>query len=160
MRRPRGFTYTELLCVLAIIAVGWMLILPAVTRAREAADAADCALRLRHIGFALRMYADDNYGHLPPNLEAAVSRYLQDGQVLRCPTVLTWERRWRGTVDPAPPGSTDYLYAPGLSIDDLPRQVVAWDSAPRHHGAANMLNLQGDVQRVKAKPSVRAGGER
>src|SRR5690606_17549096 len=64
--RPRGagFTLVELLVVVGIIAVLLGLLLPALGRARAAADATACLANLRNMALAAQMYAHDNQGYL------------------------------------------------------------------------------------------------
>jgi prepilin-type N-terminal cleavage/methylation domain-containing protein/prepilin-type processing-associated H-X9-DG protein len=60
----QAFTLVELLVVIAIIALLAALLLPALSRARSAAESAVCKSNLRQILFGLNMYADD-FGVFP-----------------------------------------------------------------------------------------------
>src|SRR5258706_12749040 len=52
-RTPRGFSLLELLIVIGIIAVMFVLLLPAIHTARLEAQVTQCATQLRQIGHAL-----------------------------------------------------------------------------------------------------------
>jgi len=60
-----GFTLIELLVVIAIIAVLAALLLPVLSRAKQASHSAVCRNNLRQWGIALRLYLD-NYNAFPP----------------------------------------------------------------------------------------------
>jgi prepilin-type processing-associated H-X9-DG protein len=60
-----GFTLVELLVVIGIIALLISVLLPALTKAREAANAAVCMSNLRQFGIGLQIYSDQNKGSLP-----------------------------------------------------------------------------------------------
>lgn len=100
----RGFTLLELLVVLGILALLAGLLLPGLSRAREAGRATACMGHLRQIGLALQMYVDQNHQRLPvmrdrppdtnslppgpvlPGPDQVLADEVGDVRVFRCPS--------------------------------------------------------------------------
>jgi prepilin-type N-terminal cleavage/methylation domain-containing protein len=54
--RSRGFTLTELLVVIGLIAMLISLLMPVLSKARSAANSAGCLSNLRQLGSAWQIY--------------------------------------------------------------------------------------------------------
>src|SRR5262245_4593835 len=67
MRRHKAFTLVELLVVIGIIALLISILLPTLSRAREAANTVKCAANLRSLGQGIADYVANNKGTLPPS---------------------------------------------------------------------------------------------
>jgi prepilin-type processing-associated H-X9-DG protein len=87
-KATRGFTITELLVVVGMIAVLVSLLMPAITRARAAANAATCLSNLRQMSTAWNLYCNESKGRLPEYLFAT-------------PTTpdIAWQAYWPGILD-------------------------------------------------------------
>lgn len=61
----RGFTLIELLVVVAIIALLISILLPSLSRARDAGRLAVCLSNLKQLGLGFALYTEDHRGRLP-----------------------------------------------------------------------------------------------
>jgi len=66
-RRQGGFSLIELLVVFAIIAIIAALLLPTLSKAKEAARSIECRSNLHQLQICWHMYADDYAGVMVPN---------------------------------------------------------------------------------------------
>jgi prepilin-type N-terminal cleavage/methylation domain-containing protein/prepilin-type processing-associated H-X9-DG protein len=68
----RAFTLVELLVVIAVLGILASLLLPALSRAKEAGRSAKCISNLRQIGIALNLWVGDNDNKMPVMRDAPV----------------------------------------------------------------------------------------
>ncbi|MBV6457265.1 MAG: hypothetical protein HONBIEJF_00373 [Fimbriimonadaceae bacterium] len=120
MRRLRGITLIEVLCVIAIIGIIAAIAYPVFQGGKEKSKEVSCMQQLRQIHMALAMYGNDYPGYLPvhenidiPNAPMLHSSkllpYLPDRRVQYCPdtpqcvkeeyfSTYTWMARWEDTT--------------------------------------------------------------
>lgn len=158
----RGFTYLELTTVWAIIAILAAILFPVFARARAKATQTNCLRNLLNIGVALHTYAQDHYGHFPPqdnDLWPLVPKYLPDARVLLCPAMEDRQRKPgepRIPAEPAYGSQIDYVYRAGWCDDDKPRIAIAGDEeADRHNEGFNCLFLDGSARWISVGPRGR-----
>lgn len=149
MRHHRGFTFMELIVVIAIMAVLASLLLPALSQARERGRQTSCLANQRQIAQDITMVVQDNDEIYPPVATAWTG---VDRGILRCPTQQAMQQ------DDEKPGeatTNDYLYSKfiaGKANGDIRRpteEILCADGAPVEKDdtkrTANVFAAPGDL---------------
>jgi prepilin-type N-terminal cleavage/methylation domain-containing protein/prepilin-type processing-associated H-X9-DG protein len=88
--KTRAFTLVELLVVIGIIALLISILLPSLSRAREAASRTKCLSNVRMIGIAMLMYTNDNKGYFPAG-SGLNAQFQEDYVYWQQPPASTWD---------------------------------------------------------------------
>ncbi len=162
MKAPRGFTLTEMMVVMAIIAIlaafGAKFSLQMVARAKESA----CLTNLAAIGGAVDNYVRDNSGVLPvlesgkrskksgaPTMDTVLLPYVQSEHIFCCPAGVKEFREtgcsyfWNSSLN----GST-IAGASFLGMTNSPESIpLAVDKEAWHPHDTNILYVDGSASR-------------
>ena len=163
--RARGFTITELLVVIGLVAVLVGLLLPVLNKARSSSQSVTCLANLRHITLAFNLYAGANRQQFPlpsdvsrQSWESVLRTYLDAREVYHCPSDGgVFERYgssydWRDTGDPNTTAAGKYL--PELGRSNV---VFTFDALPDWHatGRVNAATLDGSATSMRYQDCLR-----
>lgn len=163
-RRSRGFTLVELLVVIGIISLLISMLLPALNKARDAANATQCMGNMRQIGMAVALYTNEYKNkwlppyrfpeatdYYPATLSGApyfvqwipAKYFKEDPRVLFCPS--DEDVKNRGVTPRMYSGIRDTNTSFYMNFD-LPRAIGAMYPAPYNHPYFNPHTLKGIKQ--------------
>ena len=126
--RAQGFTLIELLVVIAIIALLIGILLPALGKARQSAQALKAGANARSVGVGVMGYSTDNKDKFP-----ASYLYAEDANSLR------WDIRDQNDLSSAP-REHGYLHWTGFLFDSGAVPEEAFESPAAYNGGAPRTN--------------------
>lgn len=151
----RGFTLIELLVVISIIALLIAILLPALSSARQAAQAVVCGTVQRQIGTAKAVFANDHKDRLPGYAETTVGgafpwQHILNGSTLRTAELQPTLQRYHA-VPPNTMGAEEgKLYCPTAQ----PYAARTFTRAYVYNIYAAALNPVGNVMDTKIGKAV------
>ncbi len=131
-RCPLAFTLIELLVVIAIIAILAALLLPALSKAKQSAQAINCAANQRQLQLAWHMYADDANGCLVPNWIMLPSRSNYQVQYSTSNSWVTGSATLDDSLNGIRQGTLWKHYAISEKIYRCPSDQTLWPYDDRH----------------------------
>ncbi len=166
----------ELLVVMAVIGVLAGLLLPVLSKAKEAGRATACLSNLRQIGIALQLYVQDNNNKLPelrdklfetnappatntlPSIDIVLSNHLGSVQVLKCPSdkKQTFEQTGSSYAWNSLLNGQDAEHLRVMNLDFDPHQIpVSFDKEAFHRArgekkGVNYLYADGHIKNLLA----------
>lgn len=155
----KGQAVTGIVCgslgvLLLLPALLISILLPSLSRAREAANRIKCASNMKQIGLALKMYANDDLrtSKFPPDLahlvttqEIAVDSFICPASIDKPATGTTLGELKTELKHGS--GCCSYIYVPGFTDNASADVILLYEPLTNHDGdGANFLMLDGHVE--------------
>jgi prepilin-type processing-associated H-X9-DG protein/prepilin-type N-terminal cleavage/methylation domain-containing protein len=135
-----GFTLVELLVVIGIIALLISILLPALNRARAAANLVKCQAQMRQIGQAIQLYANRYDGYLPATMFEYVPSIYDDWwgwQAYHITGMLTGELGMKDVYDKNRTFGRWHV-SPVFHDVDVPEPATSWGNPWLYHYNFNL----------------------
>jgi prepilin-type N-terminal cleavage/methylation domain-containing protein/prepilin-type processing-associated H-X9-DG protein len=147
-----GFTLIEVLVVIAIVAMLAAILLPALSKARERAQALFCLNNTRQLMLGWQVYAEDHDGRLPYNLGmSGSSTFRTNANWVN--NVMTWDLSSDNTnlatiteagLGPYVGGATIIYRCPADNVLSTIQQAAGWSARIRSYSMNAMVGNAGN----------------
>lgn len=155
MKQRHGFTLTELLVVIAVIAVLASILLPTLARSKRRAQAVFCLNNTKQLTLAWMTYADDHEGRLAYNLGASSTTLLSGSTPMAMnwvDNVLNWELDPDNTntaklvdtgLGPYTSKAANIYHCPADDVLSLRQEAAGWSERVRSYSMNAMIGNAG-----------------